>query len=488
MKTLTAICFIVISLCAVSASESVAAVLPAGQPEYDFIYDLAERTDALSRDYTDYQLGPYRFDQVSLYPGPFWRLHGIASDRIETFAFASENLRTVKDTHGTGYERFRAGFAAQPTDHLSVFGTFLLDEAAAKDPTYTGKKWRGLAGDVDQAFVSYETRRLTLIAGRFGSFWGPRNSLVISPHSKLDGFGYTYRWGRVSISYRLAQLDGLNPDEDSTGVYVNRYLAMHRFDIHLARGFYVGVFESMVFGGPGRSIDLFYLNPIMFYHGAQLNEGQDDNTLIGMDFAWKPVTGCKLYGQVLIDDFQIDKKTASDHEPDEYGVILGVHLVDRPAYNHDVKIEYTRVTNWTFNQVQPRNRYLHDGKPIGGALGNDYDLLAISATRWFATYKSGAINFRYYRQGEGRVTAAWTAPWAAAGADYSESFPTGIVEKTTTLSLGGKGFVTEHGFVDVEAGVDWVKNRNHIPTDTRALPFFHVSVSAFIGIGLPVDR
>ena len=385
----------------------------------------------------------------------------------------------------TGYESLRAGVCGQPFDRVGIYADFVLDEELAKDPFYSGKKWRGFAGDMDQAFASFESVRFNLLVGRFGAFWGPQHSLIFSPQQKLDGLAYTARWGRLSVSYRLGALDGLNPDEDSVAQFEPRYIAAHRFDWHFSDRLRAGLFETVVFGGPGRQIDLFYLNPLIFFHGSQLNENLNDNTIVGFDFDIQPLTGLAVWGQLAIDDIQLDNKSRSDQEPDEYAVMLGGYLADLWA-NTDVRFEYQRVTNWTFNQMHARNRYLNDGHPIGGAAGNDYDLAEIGLIHWWREFLQSSVALSYGRQGEGRIDAPWIQPWVDANGDYSEPFPTGVVKKTTSVALGLKGFVMGHAFVDFEAGVDWVRNREHVGDDNPTLLFvkLYLSLFGFSRIGL----
>ena len=470
----------VVGLCLIAGSSfAQPGVLPVGQAEYDFIYDRLERIDALTSDKFDWQVGPYRLDYINQHLGPFSRLALTRETTIDVFGFVREDFRAIKDTHSTAFESLRGGFAAQPAKNTFVYAAFQLDQALAKDPEYNGKVWRGLAGDVEQAFGFYGTRRFSLIAGRFASYWGPRSSLLLGPHQKLDGFGYTFRLGRFSVSYRLARLDGLSPDIDSTGSFENRFFAAHRFDFHLSDDFRLGAFEAVLFGGAGRTIDLFYLNPLIFFHGSQLNEGTNDNTAVGFDADWTPARGYKLYGQLLIDDLQIDNELPTDKEPPEYGLLLGVYAADvMPRL--DVKLEYSRVLNWTFNQMLARNRYLNNGRPIGSVRGNDYDLIDAHVFYWLCDDFRLSANLSHYRQGEGRILADWTAPWVEAEGDYDEPFPTGVVEKTTTLSLDARGFVTEFGYVSVLAGMDRVSNRGHIDGDDKTLPFVDLTISAFI--------
>lgn len=455
-------------------------VIPAGRINYDLLYDQYERIDALSRDYFDYQLGPYTTDHPTLKPQPFSYLSPGSNKRLHFFSFAAEDFRSAKGSRGVGYETFRGGLTAQPHEKVFVYGNFLLDERQADDPTYTGKKYRGLAGGVEEAFAHITLGGFQITAGRFASFWGARNSLILSARNRLDGFGYTWRWGRIALSYRLAKLDGLNPDTDSVSQFENRYFAAHRLDVHITDWLRVAAFEGVVFGGPGRQIELNYLNPLIFFHSSQLNENVNDNTFMGFDCTVKPIEGLKLYGQLVVDDFQVDNSAQGDQEPSQFGLLLGGYYAD-VVPQFDLKVEYSRITNWTFNQPLERNRVVvQNDVLIGGALGNDYDLISLAVKRWFRSDLAANLHLGYLRQGEGSVTAEWTAPWLLVTGTYDERFPTGVVEKTFSFAGSVQGFMLNHFYVDATVGVDKITNYLNTDGDDRNLPFLQVRLSAFV--------
>jgi len=462
-------------------------VIPLGRPEYEFLYDRFERLQAYGLDRFDFQLGPYATERRDFKFEPFSNLVNIPQEQLSLFGFAGESFSARRSVSSKSLESLRAGIAANPFEKLFVYGNFVLDEGLAIDPAYTGKKWRGFAGDVEQAFVNYQTNSFDITFGRFASFWGPRNSLVLSSNVALDGLGYSIRWGKLSLSYRLARLNGLSPESDSVMQFENRYFAGHRLDVHFNEKLRIGLFETVVFGGPGRQVEFYYLNPIIFFHGSQLNEGADDNTFVGFDFDFIPKRGLRLYGQLLIDDFQIDNKVQGDQEPNETGLTVGAHLTEI-IEQFDIKTNYTRVTNRTYNQGLDRNRYLHNGQLLSAAEGNDYDQFSISMLHWLDNNNvTAGVNFRYTRRGEGKVTDPWTTPWLDVTGQYEEPFPTGVVEKINTTSLSAKGFIGNYFFFDFEAGLDEIKNLNHIAGISQASPFVKLQISTFFSTLLDVQ-
>lgn len=478
---------ILVSWALYATVDSLAApVIPTGQLEYDFIYERIERLQTLDGGLFDYQIGPYVLAGDSFNIAPLYYLNPESSERLTFFGSGGENYSAAKYSSSTGFESFRGGLVGQPFKKIYMYGNFVLDESRAGDPNYTGKKWRGLAGDVEQAFAYYHTDRFNLTLGRFSSFWGPRNSLVLSSNVAMDGVGYTISWGRLSLSYRIARLDGLNPDEDSVMQFENRFFAGHRLDVHFNPQLRVGFFETVIFGGPGRQVELYYLNPIIFFHGSQLNDGADDNTFVGFDFDYLPKKGVRLFGQLLVDDFQIDNNSQGDREPNEIGILLGTHWVN-VFRNIDMKTEYTRVTNRTYNQGQERNRYLHDGKLLSGAFGNDYDQWHLTVTRWFNENLKAGVNFSYTRKGEGQITDSWTTPWLNVTGDYNEPFPTGTVEKTARFGLSFRSFIGKFLFAQIEGGVDNVKKFEHLSGNNKTLPFVNLNISTFFSGSIRVE-
>jgi len=469
-----------------AAGSCAAELLPLAGPEARFVYEDLQRLDARSLERYDFQLGPYRLDRDDFHLGPFESLRQIPNRSLRLFGFVGEDFRTAKESSASGFESLRGGLAARPSDDLFVYANFVLDEARAQDETYTGKKWRGFAGDVENAFLHYQTGRWQFMVGRFASFWGMPDAMVLSSGVSLDGFAYRFRWGRLTLSYRLARLDGLSPDTDSLDRFENRYFAAHRLDIHLSHRLRVGLFETIIFGGPGRQVELYYLNPLIFFHGSQINEGNNDNSLVGFDLVYKPRLGIKLYGQFVIDDFQIDDRDQNDQEPNETAWLVGGHWVD-PTSSLDLEIEYSRVTNRTFNQMHPRNRYLFRGELLGGALGNDYDRWQATVSRWFGHTMKTAVSFVRHRQGEGGVTDDWSTPWLEVEGDYHEPFPTGVVETTHRLAVGFTGFIKSNFFVQLETGIDWLDNYRHIDGDQRSLPYTRIRVSTFVFSSVGVE-
>jgi hypothetical protein len=76
--------------------------------------------------------------------------------------------------------------------------------------------------------------------------------------------------------------------------------------------------ESVLYGGPERQFEPYYLLPVSWIHAEQLNHGINDNTFINVGFKWVP-SPFRIEAEFMIDDFQIDHKLSMIRNPMKIG-------------------------------------------------------------------------------------------------------------------------------------------------------------------------
>jgi hypothetical protein len=328
---------------------------------------------------------------------------------------------------------------AQIGSNFSLCTRYMLDENLAKDPDYGGKVWRGFAGDAAQAYLAFNLPYFKLLLGRERLAWGQKNSgqLILSQNAfPLDLVKIQGGWGIFQGTAFFSILDPLAIKDSSETIYVKRYLSGHRVSLDLFSVAQLGFSETVIYGGKDRFLEAYYLIPLFWYHGAQLNQGRDDNTFFSLDFNLRPKKGMLLYGEFLIDDLQIEKKTQGDREPNELGYWGGLSLLDLFGFKGvGLNLEYARINNWTFNQKEEQNRYLHEKKLLGNPLGSDADNLSFSLSAWLKKGLKSKITYQLERHGEGRVDSPWNEPWTLTEGEYKEKFPSGVVEKLNYLGI-----------------------------------------------------
>jgi hypothetical protein len=349
-----------------------------------------------------------------------------------------ENSNLSSNRKSIFYESFLPSLQADIGDNFSFLCRYSIDEGLAKDSTYAGKIWRGFAGDATQAYLSFKLPYFNLFIGRENLSWGQSrlSPLILSPNSpSMDMLKLQGEWSFFKLSSFFAQLDPLTISDSAGTNKYRRYLSAHRFSFKVRSFLELGLSETVIYGGENRWFELYYLNPLLWFHASQLNENEDDNTFFGIDFNFSPLRKLLLYGEFLIDDLQIEKKTSSDREPNELGYSLGVKLGDFLGLNgSELDLEYIRINNWTYNQKNPWNRYTYKNKLIGSPLGPDADNLLISIGSYLKKGLEAKISYELTRRGEGRINSSWDEPWLYIE-DYKESFPSGIVEKTDKFQL-----------------------------------------------------
>ncbi|MEZ5357606.1 MAG: capsule assembly Wzi family protein [Candidatus Zixiibacteriota bacterium] len=473
-------------------------IVPLGDyPPFSLDYDLLYRNAILEQDFsllspvgpvtTEFGRGVLKNDST-----PLFEIFDIRENsRANLFAIATERYRTTKDAHGNDVPRLFGGFAYHPQAYFSAVSFFNLDRAKALDPDYTGKKYRGLAGNLETSLLTFHKGKFTASLGRTRVFWGPqRVNLIMSETAEpLDLITAGYSQGRFSFNFIFARLDGSTPDAVDSANYPeasfieNRYLAGHRIDIRVHKRVRIGLFETVLYGGEGRPPELYYLNPLQFFHSAQLNEDENDNTILGGDFTALLGKGTSAYGQILIDDFQIDDASRGDNEPNEIGLMMGVFKAGTiGSFIPDIKAEYVRITNRTYHQREPRNRYLFRNKLIGHPLGPDADSVAVTIRFWPTRQFYAEVELAYRRHGEGSIYNSWDEPWTEVD-DYTEPFPTGTIEKAKLAAIRAGGYMPfstymrKHFYVSLDAGIGDIENYGNIPGLKKTTGYLDLSLT-----------
>lgn len=319
------------------------------------------------------------------------------------------------------------------TDNFSTQIAYRSDSRLTHDPTYMGKRWVSTAGYAEMAVIGYQKDGLSIDLGRKRYLWGVANggkSLMLSAQAMpMDGISVSYIVSRqISVHTIVAYISHLATDSLSRGdVHLdNRYFSAHALRVSPANWLDIVLKESVVYGGPGRRLELQYALPLPIYHFEQLNEGSDDNTMFGLETVFRYRNRAAGFCEILLDDFQIESKTASDREPSMYGIALGGLLFDWPLKASHWEINYDRITNRTYNQLYDRNKYIHQNRSLGYPLGPDNELVKIAYNYHINSQLHCGIELSQHRQGEGRINSPWTTPWLD-DPNYSDEFPSGVV-------------------------------------------------------------
>jgi hypothetical protein len=297
---------------------------------------------------------------------------------------------------------------------------------------FDGRKWKKkITGWLDNAALYFYRNGIFGSVGRSFLIWGPeqRDALLISDNSPaFDRIWLGYEHKAFRFDYVIARLDDFRSG-DSTSV---RYLSGHRLSFRKAGVFELGLSEVALYGGYNRPMEWRYLNPFLPYYWEQYNRGSDDNMFLGLDCAIYWPRRSRIFGELMIDDFQIDFKS----EPNQVGYKLGIDALEPIGLARlFTKISYTRVNTTVYGQNKLHNLYLNSGEPIGYFGGNDQDRILALLRYHVSTSCDLELEFQYNRRGEGRIEQH-----QLSAVPKGVNFPSGIVEKSPSLQLSAEVF------------------------------------------------
>ncbi|MFQ5603412.1 MAG: capsule assembly Wzi family protein [bacterium] len=341
--------------------------------------------------------------------------------------------------------QLRSRMSFSPLKNLAIINTILIDNRLDENPFYQGKRRYNIAGYTEQAYLRFSWKLFHVTVGREFVRWGAGHSatLLFSDSVRpFDLFKFNLGLKKIKFTFFTAMLDGVTEDvminDLPQSAFANRYLAAHRLDIKLTSWFNLSFTESILYGGVDRNFEFAYLNPFLFYHGNLLNGPGPGNTIGVVDWYLTPVKNAGFYGSFMIDDIQLDHKQVDDLEPNELGLIVGIKAADLfSVAGSNVLLEYTRITNRTYNSMHRHEKYLHRNFPIGHYLGNDFDRWQIEWRQWLKKNLEAAVSIEQIRKGEGDMRKSFDMPWRNSTVEqgYREPFPTGVVERTRLVNL-----------------------------------------------------
>ena len=335
------------------------------------------------------------------------------------------------------------------------------------DSTYIGNEWRGGRGATVQSFLQWSKSgksesKFLIRAGRVYSQLGPgrHGQLLLGAAARpLDQLSFSFsrklsKQLSARFYYQTADLDKINGSK--------RFLALHRFEI-LGKKWYVNFSEALLYTRQNQGIDAVYLNPFLFYHGVQLN-GPDlaGNTIgtVEIGFSWNTN---HVYGEILIDDIQLDNEIIDDLEPNEVGILTGF---EHAGKNHYLSVEAVAITNRTYKTSDRNEWFMHRNVPIGYELGSDIARLNLLNRYYFKEGWHLDTELDVILKGAGDMNKAWDTPWVdpsvTVESGYSESFPTGIVEQSTRLSAEVLHYWTIERWLSLGLAYESIQNVDNV--------------------------
>ena len=407
-------------------------------------------------------------------PGPRYRVAGDVGIAAATYA-RRDPLAAIDSAGprqaGGGHATANGGLDLEVVlGHVVAVTHPEFDTRLKYDPDWFGKKNRVVAGRAAESYIAARWRLGEVFFGRLDRNWGPSGiqGLLLSDNPYgVDHLAFTIGTPNFQLQAIATQLDDRT---DSTGALVHRYMAQHRVWVRPAQRFAFALWEGSVLSGPGRQFEPWYLNILNAGILEQWNNGGNVNTFLGLDV--QRHGDPSLFGQFMLDDIQIDRRTPEDLKPSSYALTVGAQG-GLGSSSLSWILFYTRVTNLTYrnedNLQVPLYHFLGTGRNF-----DDYDQATLKVTLLPHAGLLVTPELTFLRQGEGDPRLQHPPEPAFP------STPTifqGVVERTLRAALSGSYAPSGKLGLRFDAGVHHVTNFQHLMGDSRTNFIGSVGVS-----------
>ena len=329
-------------------------------------YFYSDQTDFYHVDTKDFKL---RANPVLLLQG--------GKDNQNTDGLRYVNTRGVQ-VEGTIVQRL--GFYAFLTDNQEAVPQYVQNRIVRDTIVPHEGYWKyfktlgGSAYDFFTArgYVTYAaTKHINVQLGHDRNFIGNGyRSLILSDYSTPYFFlKLNTRIWKLNYQNLFAELIAEKRNADQ--VYPKKYLALHHLSLDVTSDFNIGLFEAEVIGGPGRGLEIQYLNPIIFYRAVEQQLGSADNALLGLDFKWNIKHTAQLYGQVVLDEFKLSEiRSGNGWWSNKQAVQVGGKYIDVAGIrNLDLQAELNYIRPYTYQHETYYTAYTNYMQPLAHPMG-----------------------------------------------------------------------------------------------------------------------
>lgn len=307
------------------------------------------------------------------------------------------------------------------------------DQITDENKPYWGDDFGGVRGGLEIGYVKFSNRNFEVKFGRdyFMPGYYPGERLLFSKYQySYDQLKFVYRNRFLEFSSYYFPLIRMAEN-------VNRHLHGHRLSINLFGRGYVALNDVVLYGGEFKQIEAALLNPFIPYYVYSQNTAHFlSNTLLSLEFFYK-YKKAYLFGEFLLDDYQIEKKTPADLEPNEFGYNITAGIENLlPGLNWS--LNHTKVSNRTYNS--PDNdweKYINKNYPIGHFRGNNFWEISTSMNYYYSRDLAARFSFYYNEAGEEALYGEFNKDFLDYTVEegYSEPFPFGEVERFSLAEI-----------------------------------------------------
>lgn len=257
-------------------------------------------------------------------------------------------------------------------------------------------------------YVQYQSTFVRLRFGREALQFGfsPIDNFVHSIDAPmLDGLLLDVPYKSVRFTMTHSAANGV----DTSGFAVpGKFIATHRIAVDPTPWLSAAISDMIVYWG--RGLDLTYLNPLAFFVTAGLGteeRNRNDNSMLGLDVAVRPIQGLLVYGSLIVDDLNYSSlsDTSTQGNNNKFAYQLGTSFSPSGMGSHQMlfSAEYARIDPFTFSHRSMNASYTTMGAPVGYDMNPNSDRLAVQARYWLTPRTYVRVDVDYTRHGENRL-------------------------------------------------------------------------------------
>ncbi len=418
------------------------------------------------RDLLEGEFSRFRFRSDSLDSGLSFKL------------FGGEKLSLTRKNSRGRY--FVSGEAYWSLPSLVIANRTVVDESFSDDLLYAGTTRKWTTARIEDAYVLGEFRSLKYSFGRLTRNWGlpSQFGFLLSNHSfSYDHLSVELHTRHFNYSFFTSRLDNVIArvqDAPDTSIAANKYITAHRLDVAIGEKLQIGISESVIYGGPNRDFEFAYLNPVGFYFESQLNLDLEANGFWSIDAFYKPTNRATFYGQFLFDDIIINDEPDKDFRsqfPDRVGYSVNSMFADLLASGTLLDLNYTRVSNWTYQSARTWENYLYKGKSLGFPF-NGFESFRFSLSHFGVPPFIFGLNYQFSRKGKQNLDDVFFP--------IQRKFPAGVVEKSHSIELSCFYIPKKELYLDARLSWQGIENDQNI--DGKDLTGFSLFLNLFASI------
>jgi hypothetical protein len=244
-----------------------------------------------------------------------------------------------------------------------------------------------------------------------------------------------------------------------------RYFSATRVVARVRKNLSLGLSQSVVYAAPGRDFELHYVIPSFLYYFGQFgfsDYNATDNVFLSADVDWRFLRQYRLYGEILADDFQVDRDETSRGVQNAIAVLLGLESGGIFCDRLSGGVEFAHVNSYVYKHIGQRpTSYAANthGGTLGHRIGPDSEELDAWLSLRISRLWQAGLRYTLTRHGD---LSDPLGEWGAYD-KAKEAVPHGRVEDTHLVLLTG-GLAFWHGLsVNGEAGYSVVRNKNNLP-------------------------